>query len=126
MSQTKSEVLKAVVIGNPSKIMTKSNGSAYVLINCEIIEGRAKGAIVAGTRTIVTRDGEEKEVPVKGQEIVLYRRVLPSTTEEGKFVNFFEIGTSPATTSNDELNALLGIDNVAVVNTTTSQTAENV
>lgn len=101
--------IKAVVRSNASKVMQKSNGAEYVLLNCEILDGPAKGAIVAGTRTTINENGEEKSIPEIGTEVVLYHRTMASTKEEGKFVHFFEVSTGLATTSNDELTALLGV-----------------
>lgn len=101
--------IKAVIVGTPSKTMSKSNDAEYVLINCEILEGPAKGLIVAGTRTTVNVKGEEKSIPEVGTEVVLHHRAVESTTEPGKYVHFFEIATGLATANNDELTALLGV-----------------
>jgi hypothetical protein len=99
---------KAAVKSAPSKTMSKSNGSDYVLINVELLDGPAKGKIVAATRTIKNVDGKEKSVPAIGEEVTLYHQVLPSTQVPGKFVHFFEISTGMVSASNDELTALLG------------------
>lgn len=101
--------IKAVIVGNASKTMSKSNGAEYVLMNCEILEGKAKGLIVAGTRTTINQDGLEKSIPEVGQEVVLHHRAVESTSEAGKYVHFFEIATGFNTADNDELSALLGV-----------------
>ncbi len=111
---------KAKVVGSQSKPMTKANGAIYVLMNCQILEGPAKGLIVAGTRTIVNAEGEDKEIPSMGDEVILYRSVLPSTKEEGKYVNFFEISLGNITASNEMINELLGVSS-EVATTTPAQ-----
>lgn len=107
--------LKAIVSGTASKTMTKSNGAEYVLINCEITEGPAKGKIVAGTRTTINADGIEKSIPEVGQEVVLHVTAVDSTSQPGKLVIFYEIGTN-STASHDEMADLLGLS-VAAANT---------
>lgn len=101
---------KAQIKSNPSKVMTKSNGSEYVLVNAEILEGPAKGKIVASTRTIKNAEGQEKDVPAIGTEVTLYHQALESSNEPGKFVHFFEVSTGTVQASNDELTALLGAE----------------
>lgn len=101
--------IKAVIVGTASKTMSKSNGAEYVLMNCEILEGPAKGKIVAGTRTTINQDGLEKSIPEVGQEVVLHHRAVESTAEAGKYVHFFEIQAGLVTADNDELSALLGV-----------------
>lgn len=101
---------KAVIKGKPSKVMDKNNEAQgkYVLINCLITEGPAKDMEVTGTFTILNRDGEVKEVPSLGDEVMLHHTVLPSTTEPGKFRHFFEIGSVFVDTDHDKLTELLG------------------
>jgi len=99
---------KAAVKSAPSKTMSKSNGSDYVLINVELLDGPAKGKIVAATRTIKNSDGKEKSVPAINDEVTVYHQVLPSSQVVGKFVHFFEISTGLISTDNDTLTALLG------------------
>ena len=99
---------KAKIKSTPSKVMGKSNGSEYVLINAEILEGPAKGAIVAATRTTKNAEGQEKEIPAVGTEVTLYHTPVEKSDEPGKYVHFFEISTGTPQTSNDELTALLG------------------
>jgi hypothetical protein len=100
---------KGIVRSEASKVMAKSNGSSYVLMNVEITEGPAKGKIVASTRTITNASGVAKAVPAIGQEVTLWHQCLESNSESGKFVHFFEIQTGIVSTSNDELSALLGV-----------------
>ena len=101
--------IEAIIKGTASKEMTKSNGAKYVLINCMITSGPAEGLVVAGTFTTLTAEGVEKEVPAPETEVILYREVLPSTKEAGKFVNFFNIGLGYTQADNDLLNSLLGV-----------------
>lgn len=108
------QTLNAKTKGTPSVEMSKSNGGKYVLIDCEITDGPAKGLIVAGSFTTVTADGTVKEVPAPETKITLYREVLPSSKEPGKYVNFFNISRGLQQASNDDINALLGVpDEVA-------------
>lgn len=100
---------KAIIKSTPSKVLSKGNNGEYVLINCEILDGPAKGHIVAGTRTIKNGKGEVKTCPDINDEITLYHQYLESTVEQGKFVHFFEISTGLPQTSNDELSALFGL-----------------
>ena len=65
---------------------------------------------VNGKKLVVTAQYTTKEYGTTltvGQEISVYRRVLPSTTGEG-VKNFFEVSRN-ITSSDDEINALLGI-----------------
>ena len=104
---------KARITSNPSRIMEKSNNSSeYVLINAEILEGPAKGKIVAATRTIKNAEGVTKSVPEIGTEVTLYHQALESSSEPGKFVHFFEVSTGQVQTSNDELTGLFGLEAV--------------
>lgn len=104
---------KGIVRSEASKVMAKSNGSSYVLINVEIIEGPAKGKIVASTRTTTNANGDEKAIPALGQEVTLWHQCLENNSVPGKFVHFFEIQTGIVATSNDELSALLGVPSLA-------------
>ena len=103
---------KAQIKSNPSRIMKKSNGSEYVLINAEILEGPAKGKIVAATRTIKNAEGVTKSVPEIGTEVTLYHQALESSSEPGKYVHFFEVSTGQVQASNDELTGLFGLEAV--------------
>lgn len=104
---------KAKIIGTPSKVMTKSNGAEYVLINAEILEGPAKGKVVASTRTIKNAEGLEKSIPEVNTEVSLWHTALESSSNPGKFVHFFEIQTGATQATNDELSALLGVPQLA-------------
>lgn len=97
---------KAIVKGTPSQTFEKENGGQYVLQNCEITEGPLKGKIVSGTRTIKNAKGDEKEVVEVNTEVKLYLTRVESTTQQGGFMNFFEISTG-LSASQDELNDLL-------------------
>lgn len=101
--------MKAIIKGQASKVMSKSNGAEYVLINCLILDGPAKGSVVAGTRTVVNAEGIEKSIPSIDDEVTLHHSVVPSTSKPGSFVHFFEISTAMQTESNDALTALFGV-----------------
>lgn len=97
---------KAVITGGPSQEFAKSNGGKYVLQNCTITEGPLAGKVVSGTRTILNKEGDTKEVVPTGTEVKLYLTRVASDTQAGGFMNFFEISTG-LSASQDELNALL-------------------
>ena len=103
---------KAQITSNPSKVMTKANGSEYVLVNALILEGPAKGKTVASTRTIKNAEGATKEVPAIGTEVTLYHQVVESSSQPGKFVHFFEVSTGQVQASNDELTDIFGVEAV--------------
>ena len=103
---------KAQITSNPSKVMTKANGSEYVLLNALILEGPAKGKTVASTRTIKNVEGVEKSVPEIGTEVTLYHQALESSSQPGKFVHFFEVSTGQVQASNDELTDIFGVEAV--------------
>lgn len=109
METNETKSYKAVVMSKPSKEMDKSNGAKYVLITCEILEGPAKGAKVAATRTILNGAGKDKDIPLEGEEVTLYHTYMESTTNEGEYVHFFEISTGIPQTDNNELSRLFGI-----------------
>lgn len=105
---------KAIVVGQPSKEMTKSNGNKYVLINCEIQgikdPNTGRNLVVAGQRgTFNAETSEVKEVPAIGAEVQLYAQQLPSTTEPGKVVTFFSVATGITSASQDAIAAALGV-----------------
>lgn len=100
---------KAVIKSAPSKVMSKSNGAEYVLMNVELADGPAAGHIVAGTRTIKNGAGDEKSCPEIGDEVTVYHTYMESTVDEGEFVHFFEISTGLPQTDNKTLSALFGI-----------------
>jgi archaellum component FlaG (FlaF/FlaG flagellin family) len=104
-----SNVIKAIVKSAGSKVMAKSNGAQYVLINAEITEGPAKGLIVLATRTTLTKDAVIKEIPAINAEVVLYHTVVPSTKEGEKNQHFFEIGLGGETANNTELDKVFGL-----------------
>lgn len=103
-----SNSMTAIVKGNASKVLPKSNGAQYVLINCLITSGPAKGLTVLATRTILTKDSVTKSIPDLNAEITLYHSVVPSTKAGEKNQHFFEISTGADTASNAELDAIFG------------------
>lgn len=103
-----SNSMTAIVKGNASKVLPKSNGAQYVLINCLITSGPAKGLTVLGTRTILTKDSVTKSIPDLNAEITLYHSVVPSTKAGEKNQHFFEISTGADTASNADLDAIFG------------------
>lgn len=106
MAQEK--IYKAVVVGEPTKVMEKSNGAKSVLINVQLLDGPGKGVIVAGTRTILNAKGEEKSIPSKGEEISVYHTTVPRRDDPSKPMHFFEISTGITSASQDELTAIFG------------------
>lgn len=95
----------AVVTGEPSEVMSKSNGGEYVLQNCKVTKGPLKGKIVAGTRTIKNKDGKAKSAVEVGTEIKLFLTRVQAREGNG-MMNFFEISTG-TTESQESLNSLL-------------------
>lgn len=100
--------MTAIIKSKPSKVLPKSNKGQYVLLDCLITSGKATGMLVTGTRTVLTKDAEVKEIPEIGTEITLYHTVLPSTKEGEKNVHFFEISLRGDTASNAELDDIFG------------------
>jgi hypothetical protein len=102
---------KGIVTGNASKVMiknTQDGPSEYVLINCLITEGFAKGTSVSGSFTTKNASGVVKEVPATDAEITLWHTAVESRTEPGKMINLFDIGGTPiAKFDNNAFNALL-------------------
>lgn len=107
---------KAIVTSAGSTEMNKSNGGKYILQNCKIVGGPLNGQIVSGTRTILNKDGVAKEPIPVGTEVRLYLTRVPSATQAGGFMNFFDISTG-AGASQADINALLG----ATLGATTEQ-----
>ena len=99
---------KARVISNGSKVLTRSNGSQYILYNVEILEGPAMGQRFTADRVILNKKGEEKSQFSNGDEVQAYISVFPSTVEGRKYQMFVTLGeiTNTANT-NDALGDLL-------------------
>lgn len=93
---------KGTVLSIGQKPLVKSNGKEFLLCNVELTVNGKK--LVVTAQYTAKEDGSELTV---GQEISVYRRVLPSTTGKG-VKNFFEVSRN-ITSSDDEINALLGI-----------------
>jgi hypothetical protein len=103
-----STTFKAVIAGVASSIRTKSNGVDFVYIKATLLDGAAKGMTVLATRTVKNIKGEEKSIPVEGEEIIVYHTKLPSLKIEGEFVHFFEISTNTnQVADNNTLSSLL-------------------
>lgn len=102
---------KGIVTGKASKVLTKNTQdgiSEYVLVNCLITEGFAKGTQVSGSVTTKNAAGVIKEVPAVDAEITLWHTAVPSRTEPGKMINLFDVGGEPiAKFDNNAFNALL-------------------
>jgi len=93
---------KGTVLSIGQKPLVKSNGKEFLLCNVELTVNGKK--LVVTAQYTIKEDGTTLTV---GQEISVYRRVLPSTTGKG-VKNFFEVSRN-ITSSDDEINALLGI-----------------
>ena len=78
----------------------------YNLHNVEILDGPLKGAIVAGTRTVLNDKGVVKEPVGVGQEVVVYHRVEPKADGSGN-KHFFEIATGEMSASDADIDAIL-------------------
>lgn len=107
------KAIKAIVIGQPSKEMVKSNNNKYVLVNCEVpgvIDPKTNSNIVVTAQrgTFNAETGEVKAVPAVGSEVMLYMQQLPSTTEPGKVVTFFSMATGVTSADQDSITAAFG------------------
>ena len=100
---------KILTVGKKQFTKTTGDGTPgknYVLCNVELnINGKP---LIVTAQFTEKESGETLEI---GQEVGLYRRVLPSNNGTG-MVNFFEI-SSNMSASNEEINALLGIPETA-------------
>lgn len=105
-------VANARVLTEGSKVLTKSNGSQYILYNVEILDGAAKGQKFTAERTILNSLGQEKSKFEKGDEVVAYISVFPSTVEGRKYQMFVSLGEMTATSNTDDAigDLLLGED----------------
>ena len=108
MSTTAKVSMTGIVKSVGSKVLAKSNGAQYVLQNVLITSGPAKGMLVLGTRTTLTKDSKTKEIPALDTEVTLYHSVVPSTKEGEKNQHFFEISMGADTASNADLDAIFG------------------
>lgn len=99
---------KAIVKTIGTSQLSKSNNSKYVLCNCELLEGKGKGMIVPVQRTVLTKDGQVKDLPELGQEVVAYHSTSPSREDENVAMHWFEMGLTPMSASQDELRAIFG------------------
>lgn len=102
---------QATVVGLPKagSEKTKINGAVSVQMQVMFLDGPAKGKVVFATRTTKNAEGEEKSIPPVGAEVTIYHTQVPSNRPEdnGKLVNFFDIGTG-AITDQDTLNDIFG------------------
>jgi hypothetical protein len=101
--------MTGIVKSNGSKVLAKSNGASYVLMNVLITSGPAKGLTVLATRTTITKDAVVKALPELNAEVTLYHSVVPSTKEGEKNQHFFEISTGADTANNVDLDAAFGL-----------------
>ena len=93
---------KAKVISNGSKVLTKSNGSQYILYNVQIEEGPAMGQRFTAERVILNSKGEEKSQFSNGDEVQAYISVYPSTVEGRKYQMFVTLGEITNTANTDD------------------------
>lgn len=105
-------VANAKILNNGSKVLTKSNGSQYVLYNIEVLDGSAAGQKFTAERVILNSNGEEKSLFEKDQEVVAYINIYPSTIEGKKYTIFVTLGEQSNTANmNDSVaEELLGDD----------------
>ena len=105
-------VSNAKILNNGSKVLTKSNGSQYVLYNIEVLDGAAAGQKFTAERVILNSNGEEKSLFEKDQEVVAYINIYPSTVEGRKYTIFVTLGEQSSTANmNDSVaEGLLGDD----------------
>jgi hypothetical protein len=100
--------MTGIVRSTGSKVLAKSNGASYILMNVEITSGVAKGLTVLATRTTITKEAVVKSVPDMDTVVTLYHSVVPSTKEGEKNQHFFEISTGADTATNADLDAIFG------------------
>lgn len=99
---------RARVISNGSKVLTKTNGSQYILYNVQILEGPAKDNKFTAERVILNSKNEEKSSFQNGDEVQAYISVFPSTVEGRKYQMFVTLGElSNTSNTDDELGDLL-------------------
>lgn len=105
-------VANAKILTNGSKVLTKSNGSQYILYNIEILDGTAAGQKFTAERVILNSNKEEKSPFEKDQEVVAYINIYPSTVEGRKYTIFVTLGEQSNTANTDDSVAegLLGDD----------------
>lgn len=105
-------VANAKILNSGSKVLTKSNGSQYVLYNIEVLDGSAAGQKFTAERVILNSNGEEKSLFEKDQEVVAYINIYPSTIEGKKYTIFVTLGEQSNTANmNDSVaEELLGDD----------------
>lgn len=105
-------VANAKILNSGSKVLTKSNGSQYVLYNIEVLDGSAAGQKFTAERVILNSNGEEKSLFEKDQEVVAYINIYPSTIEGRKYIIFVTLGEQSNTANmNDSVaEELLGDD----------------
>lgn len=105
-------VANAKILNSGSKVLTKSNGSQYVLYNIEVLDGSAAGQKFTAERVILNSNGEEKSLFEKDQEVVAYINIYPSTIEGRKYTIFVTLGEQSNTANmNDSVaEKLLGDD----------------
>ena len=98
--------MTGIVKSTGSKVLAKSNGASYILMNVEITSGPAKGLTVLATRTTITKEAVVKSVPELDTVVTLYHSVVPSTKEGEKNQHFFEISTGADTATNADLDVV--------------------
>ena len=105
-------VANAKILNSGSKVLTKSNGSQYVLYNIEVLDGSAAGQKFTAERVILNSNGEEKSLFEKDQEVVAYINIYHSTIEGRKYTIFVTLGEQSNTANmNDSVaEELLGND----------------
>lgn len=106
---------KAIIVSTAyenGKAYTKNyangNTGKYNLHSAKIIEeGPLKDMAVVASRTILNKDGDEKEPVEVDQQVTLHVRKIVGTNGEG-YKYFFEVQTGEATLDDAEIEARLG------------------
>lgn len=99
---------KAIVVGEASKLINKNNESgkgAYVLHNCEVLDGPLQGKVVTGSRTLVNASGADKSGVNVGDEVTLHMTIV---SDDRGVKPFFEIQKGAMTSSDEDILAAIG------------------
>ena len=103
--------INAQITGTASKVIFKNTSegqSQYVLVDCTITDGPAKGKVVVGQFTTLNSKGTEREIPALDTNVALWVSALPATKGDGVAL-FYNIQLGSAKADNNEMAALLGI-----------------
>jgi hypothetical protein len=90
-----------------AELRSKSNGGQTQLVQAHIIDGPLAGLTVLAQRTVKNASGAIKELVAKGDDVILHHTQMPSTTNPGEMMNFFEVSTGAIGATQEEINAKL-------------------